>query len=115
MNDISKSTREIVTEALTIFVSQEMHSKALQFTIHLSVGGKYVFMQTMRPGGLGTLLAKVTPPVSLRFYQGLTPALLQGPLSRFCDTAANTGVMALVAALPLTHPLVPPIQPDFFF
>eukprot|EP00667_Euglena_gracilis_P004893 EG_transcript_4924 len=36
-----------------------------------------------------------------RFYQGLTPALLQGPLSRFCDTAANTGVMALVAALPL--------------
>eukprot|EP00668_Euglena_longa_P046457 GGOE01062142.1.p1 GENE.GGOE01062142.1~~GGOE01062142.1.p1 ORF type:complete len:629 (-),score=180.12 GGOE01062142.1:248-2134(-) len=36
-----------------------------------------------------------------RFYRGLLPALLQGPLSRFCDTAANTGVLALVAALPL--------------
>ena len=26
-----------------------------------------------------------------RFYRGLVPALLQGPLSRFGDTAANTG------------------------
>lgn len=31
-----------------------------------------------------------------RFYQGLTPALIQGPLSRFGDTAANTGMMALL-------------------
>ncbi|GAX84424.1 hypothetical protein CEUSTIGMA_g11845.t1 [Chlamydomonas eustigma] len=29
-----------------------------------------------------------------RFYQGLAPALIQGPLSRFGDTAANTGVLA---------------------
>jgi len=28
-----------------------------------------------------------------RFYRGLTPALLQGPLSRFGDTAANVGVL----------------------
>ena len=27
-----------------------------------------------------------------RFYRGLIPALIQGPLSRFGDTAANTGV-----------------------
>lgn len=27
----------------------------------------------------------------VRFYRGLGPALLQGPLSRFGDTAANTG------------------------
>jgi hypothetical protein len=26
-----------------------------------------------------------------RFYRGLLPALLQGPLSRFGDTAANAG------------------------
>ena len=32
----------------------------------------------------------------LRFYQGLAPALLQGPLSRFGDTAANAGVLALL-------------------
>ena len=29
-----------------------------------------------------------------RFYRGITPALLQGPLSRFGDTAANIGVLA---------------------
>lgn len=33
-----------------------------------------------------------------RFYQGLIYALLQTPLSRFGDTAANTGVLALFAA-----------------
>mmetsp|Transcript_48658 Transcript_48658/g.41093 ORF Transcript_48658/g.41093 Transcript_48658/m.41093 type:complete len:324 (-) Transcript_48658:105-1076(-) len=32
----------------------------------------------------------------LRFYKGFTPALLQGPLSRFGDTAANTGALALL-------------------
>jgi len=31
-----------------------------------------------------------------RFYAGLAPALIQGPLSRFGDTAANTGVLALL-------------------
>ena len=29
-----------------------------------------------------------------RFYQGLTPALIQGPISRFGDTAANEGAAA---------------------
>eukprot|EP00041_Stephanoeca_diplocostata_P009209 m.140064 g.140064 ORF g.140064 m.140064 type:complete len:305 (+) comp17650_c0_seq5:100-1014(+) len=32
-----------------------------------------------------------------RFYQGLGPALLQGPLSRFGDTAANEGIIALLS------------------
>lgn len=31
-----------------------------------------------------------------RFYQGMTAALFQGPLSRFGDTAANAGAMALL-------------------
>lgn len=31
----------------------------------------------------------------LRFYKGYIPALLQGPLSRFGDTAANAGMLAL--------------------
>lgn len=31
-----------------------------------------------------------------RFYQGLAPALIQGPLSRFGDTAANTAVLTLL-------------------
>lgn len=31
-----------------------------------------------------------------RFYQGWMAALLQAPLSRFGDTAANSGMMALL-------------------
>mmetsp|Transcript_31417 Transcript_31417/g.64735 ORF Transcript_31417/g.64735 Transcript_31417/m.64735 type:complete len:296 (-) Transcript_31417:304-1191(-) len=31
-----------------------------------------------------------------RFYKGVGPALLQGPLSRFGDTAANAGVLSLL-------------------
>lgn len=42
-------------------------------------------------GGIGGIL---------RFYRGVGPALLQGPLSRFGDTAANEGTMALMN----THP-----------
>lgn len=33
-----------------------------------------------------------------RFYRGLLPALIQGPLSRFGDTAANTGALAFLDA-----------------
>ena len=36
-----------------------------------------------------------------RFYQGLPFALVQTPLSRFGDTAANSGVLALFAAMDL--------------
>ena len=31
-----------------------------------------------------------------RFYRGVLPALIQGPMSRFGDTAANTGVLTLL-------------------
>ena len=31
-----------------------------------------------------------------RFYRGLAPALFQGPLARFGDTAANTAILALL-------------------
>ena len=32
----------------------------------------------------------------LRFYRGYAPALLQGPISRFGDTATNVGILALL-------------------
>lgn len=38
-----------------------------------------------------------------RFYQGLSFALIQAPLSRFGDTAANTGVLQLLKSFPLTR------------
>jgi hypothetical protein len=40
-----------------------------------------------------------------RFYQGLPYALLQTPLSRFGDTAANTGVLAIFAITAPTMPI----------
>jgi hypothetical protein len=40
-----------------------------------------------------------------RFYRGLLPALLQGPLSRFGDTAANTGMLTLLDAFESTEKL----------
>jgi len=40
-----------------------------------------------------------------RFYRGLGPALLQGPLSRFGDTAANTGAIALLNGFEVTENL----------
>jgi len=40
-----------------------------------------------------------------RFYRGLIPALVQGPLSRFGDTAANTGTLALLDAYETTEKL----------
>lgn len=40
-----------------------------------------------------------------RFYRGLIPALLQGPLSRFGDTAANTGMITALDAFESTENL----------
>lgn len=40
-----------------------------------------------------------------RFYRGLAPALVQGPLSRFGDTAANTGMLAALDAFESTENL----------
>ena len=44
-----------------------------------------------------------------RYYQGLTPALVQGPVSRFGDTAANAGILALLNSNPYMKDL-----PDLF-
>lgn len=40
-----------------------------------------------------------------RFYRGLLPALVQGPLSRFGDTAANSGIMYYLNENPSTKDL----------
>jgi hypothetical protein len=54
---------------------------------------------TTFPVALRTLYADGGIP---RFYRGVLPALVQGPLSRFGDTAANTGVLTLVNHIDLT-------------
>jgi hypothetical protein len=40
-----------------------------------------------------------------RFYRGVLPALVQGPLSRFGDTASNTGVLTFLNNVEATKDL----------
>src|SRR5882762_5069479 len=40
-----------------------------------------------------------------RYYDGLTAALIQGPVSRFGDTAANAGIFALLQSNPYMRTL----------
>uniref|UniRef100_A0A7S2R5S9 Mitochondrial carrier protein n=1 Tax=Eucampia antarctica TaxID=49252 RepID=A0A7S2R5S9_9STRA len=54
------------------------------------------------PVALRTLYADGGIP---RFYRGVAPALIQGPMSRFGDTAANTGVLTLLNSLESTKDL----------
>lgn len=54
------------------------------------------------PTALRTLYADGGIP---RFYRGVLPALVQGPLSRFGDTAANTGMLTLLDSFPMTKDL----------
>ncbi len=57
---------------------------------------------TSFPVALRTLYADGGIP---RFYRGVLPALIQGPLSRFGDTAANTGMLTLMDSFDATKDL----------
>lgn len=48
-----------------------------------------------------------------RFYRGLVPALFQGPLSRFGDTAANTGTLVILNEYEETKHLAPWMKTAF--
>jgi hypothetical protein len=45
-----------------------------------------------------------------RLYQGLPFALVQGPLTRFGDTAANVGILTLLESTPETQSLPLPVK-----
>mmetsp|Transcript_14307 Transcript_14307/g.21558 ORF Transcript_14307/g.21558 Transcript_14307/m.21558 type:complete len:275 (+) Transcript_14307:2-826(+) len=57
---------------------------------------------TSFPVALRTLYADGGIP---RFYRGVLPALIQGPMSRFGDTAANTGMITLMDSFDATKDL----------
>jgi len=48
-----------------------------------------------------------------RYYQGLSAALVQGPVARFGDTAANAGILALLESNPFMKKLPSPIKTVF--
>lgn len=62
-------------------------------------------------GNLQTSLSTLWADGGLpRLYQGLPFALIQGPLTRFGDTAANIGILALLEALPIAQDWPLPLQ-----
>jgi hypothetical protein len=62
-------------------------------------------------GNLPNALSKLWSEGGIpRFYQGLPFALVQGPLTRFGDTAANVGIIALLESLPQTKELPLPVK-----
>jgi hypothetical protein len=50
---------------------------------------------------------------ALRYYQGMSAALVQGPVARFGDTAANAGILALLSSNSYLAQLPSPIKTIF--
>jgi hypothetical protein len=48
-----------------------------------------------------------------RYYQGMGAALVQGPIARFGDTAANAGILALLQSNGFLKQLPSPVQTIF--
>lgn len=62
-------------------------------------------------GNLPQALKKLTDEGGIgRLYQGLPFALVQGPLSRFGDTATNVGILALFDGIPSLAGVPPPLR-----
>ena len=72
-----------------------MHDVTFQVNYQYRNGGTFF-------GALRHLYADGGVP---RFYRGVLPALVQGPLSRFGDTAANTGILTLLDSFDNTKEL----------
>jgi hypothetical protein len=64
----------------------------MNYQYRYGTGTKEAMSTLYKQGGIG------------RFYQGLPYALMQAPLARFGDTAANTGVLTIFA---ITAPGMP--------
>ncbi|CAM9197810.1 unnamed protein product [Ascophyllum nodosum] len=102
------TTKEILDKSLKRAVGGGV-SGALAMGINV---GTLMWMRTtinyqLRHGGgtfeaLRTLYSQGGIP---RFYRGVGPALIQGPMSRFGDTAANTGILALMESYDSTREL----------
>mmetsp|Transcript_28527 Transcript_28527/g.42316 ORF Transcript_28527/g.42316 Transcript_28527/m.42316 type:complete len:412 (-) Transcript_28527:53-1288(-) len=62
-------------------------------------------------GTLGSSLSSLYEEGGVgRLYQGLPFALIQGPLTRFGDTAANVGILALLDSIPELEALPLPLK-----
>ena len=79
--------RQGATAGVVQVVSMMWLRTTMNYQYRYGTGTKEAMSTLWKQGGIG------------RFYQGLPYAIMQAPLSRFGDTAANTGVLALLEAL----------------
>lgn len=73
-----------VSMILNVFAFMWLRTTVNYQQAHVAVGTMEALRALYSDGGV------------LRFYRGLAPALLQGPLCRFGDTAANAGIATLL-------------------
>jgi len=94
---MNKSAKSAVRGGAAGFAAMGVNVAALMW-MRTTVNYQYRHGTTF-PVALRTLYADGGIP---RFYRGVLPALVQGPLSRFGDTAANTGILTLLDSLEST-------------
>lgn len=105
---MSKNANEILNDSISKAFKGGMAGVSAMF---LQVGSLMWLRNTMNYQyryGISTSLAikKLYLEGGIRrFYRGVGPALIQGPLSRFGDTAANVGMITLLNSCPETEQL----------
>ncbi|RGP80311.1 hypothetical protein FLONG3_1612 [Fusarium longipes] len=89
--------------------------KALKRALGGGLSGAAAMILQYRHGTSFTVATKTlyTEGGIRRYYQGIAPALFQGPISRFGDTAANAGILALLQSNPYLKDLPSPIKTIF--
>lgn len=97
---MNKSAKSAMRGGLAGGVAMGMNVAALMW-MRTTVNYQYRNGTTF-PVALRTLYADGGIP---RFYRGVLPALVQGPLSRFGDTAANTGMLTMMNSMEATKNL----------
>ena len=83
--------------AMTIQVSSLMWLRTcMNYQYRYGTGITTAFRAMYAQGTKNPIFGSQTLGGIRRFYRGIGPALVQGPISRFGDTAANAGMLALL-------------------
>lgn len=102
---LSKAARDALGGGLPGAAAMAVQVTTLMW-LRTTVNYQYRYGTNMRTA-MRTLYAQGGIP---RFYAGYTAAIIQAPLSRFGDTAANAGMMAFFDARPETAGIPLPIK-----
>lgn len=91
------------------------HTECLRFPLKVVQPLRTIMNYQYRYGATTTQATKILYADGgwTRYYQGLTAALVQGPVSRFGDTAANAGILALLQSNSYMKTLPTPVKTLF--